>query len=175
MWEIRPARWPQDRERLAALDTGFFTDRIYRVEATDLGFTLREERVNPPLRKSYGSLADEDLERFPFTLVATEDQAIVGFAAAGDLEWNGRVHLWHLYVAPERRGLGIGRALVERALAYARRVGARALYVETQNVNYPAVQFYRRLGFTLAGLDTSLYDVRHPGAGEVALYLVRDI
>lgn len=174
MWEIRPARWPQDRERLTALDTEFSTDRIYRVEATDLGFMLREERVDPPLRKSYGSLADEDLGRFPFT-VATEDEAVVGFAAAGDLEWNGRVHLWHLYVAPERRGLGIGRALVERALAYARRVGARALYVETQNVNYPAVQFYRRLGFTLVGLDTSLYDPRGPGAGEVALYLVRDV
>ncbi|MFS8639746.1 MAG: GNAT family N-acetyltransferase [Symbiobacteriaceae bacterium] len=175
MWEIRPARWPQDRARLASLDTGFVTDRIYRVVTADLGFLLREERVDPPLRKTYDPLTGEDLERLPFTLVVEDDNAVVGFAAAGDIEWNGRVHLWHLYVAPERRGLGIGRALVEQALAHARRLGARALYVETQNVNYPAIQFYRRLGFTLAGLDTSLYDPHGPGAGEVALYLVRDV
>lgn len=175
MWTIRPARWPQDLAPLARLDTGFVTDRIYRVDAMELGFVLREERVDPPLRKIYDPPAEEDLQRLPFTLVAEDDGALVGLAAAGHVEWNGRVHLWHLYVAPDRRGLGIGRALVDQALAYARRVGARALYVETQNVNYPAVQFYRRLGFRLAGLDTSLYDPRGPGGGEVALYLVRDV
>ena len=175
MWKIRPARWPQDREGLSTLDTGFVTDRIYRVVTTELGFMLHEERVDPPLQKSYGSLVEEDLERFPFTQVAEDGHAIVGFAAAGGLEWNRRVLLWHLYVAPAWRGQGIGRALVDRALAYARGLGARALYVETPNINYPAVRFYRGLGFTLAGLDTSLYDPRGPGAGEVALYLVREV
>jgi ribosomal protein S18 acetylase RimI-like enzyme len=31
------------------------------------------------------------------------------------------------------------------------------LWLETQNVNYPAVQFYRRMGFRLCGLDETLY------------------
>lgn len=50
--------------------------------------------------------------------------------------------------------------------------GARNLWIETQNVNYPAIQFYRRRGFELVGLDRSLYaPVSNPG--EVALFFSR--
>ena len=49
----------------------------------------------------------------------------------------------------------------------------RCSWLETQNVNYPAAQFYRRLGFRLCGLDETLYRPGIPGMlpGEVALYI----
>lgn len=46
-----------------------------------------------------------------------------------------------------------------------------------QNINYPAVQFYRRLGLRLCGLDETPYRAGMPGlvSGEVALYFSRDL
>jgi ribosomal protein S18 acetylase RimI-like enzyme len=51
----------------------------------------------------------------------------------------------------------------------ARQTPARCLWLETQNVNGPAVAFYLRQGFRLCGFDDTLYDPAvHPD--EVALY-----
>jgi GNAT superfamily N-acetyltransferase len=174
---IRSAQWPNDLAALAVLDTAFTTDRIYRVIHDGLCFTLAEEPVEPPLYKEYGSglECDERLQELDYAAVAEESGALVGFAAAAYERWNRRVTVQHLYVAAGRRGRGIGRALLDGIDAYARSAGARCLWVETQNVNYPAIQFYQRMGFRLCGLDESLYDPAGPGGNEVALFFVREL
>nr|WP_276324238.1 GNAT family N-acetyltransferase [Symbiobacterium thermophilum] len=48
------------------------------------------------------------------------------------------------------------RALVGSVEAFAAAVGARCLWLETSNLDDPAIQFYRRLGFRWCGLDVSL-------------------
>jgi ribosomal protein S18 acetylase RimI-like enzyme len=70
---------------------------------------------------------------------------------------------------------GVGRQLVEAALAYARSRAARCLWLETTNLNYPATQFYRRAGFRLCGWDESLYDPAGPTCGEIALFMAYDL
>ena len=102
------------------------------------------------------------------------DGAIVGFAAVRFEAWNRRAALWHLYVAPAQRGRGIGRALLAAVTDYALRVGARCLWLETSSVNYPAIQFYQRMGFAWCGLDQSLYAPDGEAAGETALFFARN-
>jgi ribosomal protein S18 acetylase RimI-like enzyme len=51
----------------------------------------------------------------------------------------------------------------------------RCVWLETSTLAYPAIQFYRRRGFELCGLDTSLYDSADPSAGETALYFARSL
>jgi ribosomal protein S18 acetylase RimI-like enzyme len=173
---LRPARWPDDVARLDALDTSFTTDRIYRVIRDEHRFTLVEEAVAPPLHKNYGPLTshEEDLRTLEYTAVAEQDGAVVGFAAARHERWNRRLVVAHLYVAAPHRRTGVGRALIHHLDGLARSVNARCLWLETQNVNYPAIQFYRRFGFRLCGLDESLYDPAGPAQGEIALFFVRD-
>ena len=50
---------------------------------------------------------------------------------------------------------------------------ARVLWVETQDVNFPAITFYRRVGFEVCGFDSTLYDGKE--AGEVAVFLSRGL
>ena len=50
-------------------------------------------------------------------------------------------------VIPELRGNGLGRALVERALAGFREAGLRRAYLEVTADNNSAVQLYRGMGF----------------------------
>jgi|SRR5689334_737208 len=65
--------------------------------------------------------------------------------------------LWDLRVAPNVRGQGIGSALLDAAESAVRRRGARALRVETQQVNVPACRLYRRHGFHLERVTRGAY------------------
>lgn len=177
MVTVRPVEWPRDAEAIAALETAFTTDRIYQVERQPLGFTLVERAVVPPLTKSVCHLAEEieELRKLEHLALAVIDGAVIGLAGAQYSEWNGRVVLWHLYVQPAYRGRGAGRALMESVLEYARSAGAWCVWLEAQNVNLPAIQFYLRCGFELCGVDTHLYHPEGPGGGEVAVFLAKAV
>lgn len=176
MLTLRPFRSPEDLAALSQLDTSFTTERVYRVVQTEWGFELREEAVAPPLRKEYGPVTqDEHLGDLPCAVIAEVDGRVAGFAAAEYEAWNRRAVVRHLYVASESRRRGVGGALLRELELYASSAGARCLWLETQNINQPAIQFYRRMGFRLCGLDQSLYDPDGPGGDEVALFFVRDL
>ena len=173
---IRPVALPRDRIGLLALDTSFVTDRIYAVQATATSFSLMEQVVSPPIRKTFPldeELGDDRLWQQGF--VAETGDALAGFVALRYEAWNRRAAIWHLYVAPAWRGRGIGAALLAAAEDFARTAGARMLWLETSNVNYPAIQFYQRMGFVWCGLDQSLYDPGGDAAGETALYFSRPL
>jgi ribosomal protein S18 acetylase RimI-like enzyme len=176
MIAVRAVRLPDDQARLLALDRSFTTDRVYRIARTAHSFTLEEVPVRPPLRKDFPLADDLGAGRaWEHGLVAEDAGTVVGFAAFAHRAWNRRTELWHLYVAPSRRGQGIGRLLVETVVAAARDAGTRCVWLETSNLAYPAIQFYRRLGFELCGLDLSLYDPTSVATGEAALYLARPV
>jgi len=95
---------------------------------------------------------------------------------AANLEaWNRRVRVEHLVVSPSARGRGIGRALMDTVTAFARSRGSWCVWLETQADNYPAIQFYQRLGYRLCGLDEYLYDPASPAAGDLAVFFALDL
>lgn len=53
-----------------------------------------------------------------------------------------------LFVAPQGRGRGVGEALLQAALEFARASGAKGMQLETAVDNYPAQRLYERLGWT---------------------------
>lgn len=62
-----------------------------------------------------------------------------------------RAQLISMWTAPTHRGRGVGRLLVDEAVAWARLRGARTLQLMVTSVNEPAMRFYERLGFTRTG------------------------
>jgi ribosomal protein S18 acetylase RimI-like enzyme len=171
---LRPVQLPADRDALLALERSFTTERVYNVERTADGFVLAEASVDPPLRKTFPLADDLGAERaWREGVVAEADGELVGFAAYTFQQWNQRAELWHLYVAPHMRRHGVGRQLVNEIFSRARRAGMRCVWLETSNVAYPAIQFYRGVGFELCGLDVSLYTGEQ--AGETALYFMRPL
>jgi ribosomal protein S18 acetylase RimI-like enzyme len=169
---VRPANWTEDADEIRAIDTAFTTDRVYRFgrERGGFGFAL-PLLTRAPLTKSY-PLPESDPG--PGSFVAVIDGEIAGFAQVEPPAWNGRAAVPHLYVSAPQRGRGLGTELVEALADHARADGARCLWLETQNVNHPAVQFYLATGFYLCGLDESFYDpVENPG--EFALFFSRPL
>ncbi len=95
---------------------------------------------------------------------------MVGVAALAFEEWNRRAVISHLYVDRTERGRGVGSLMLAELRTRAYKLDARCLWVETQNINVPAIRFYEHRGFVFSGLDTTLYDTRQI-ASEIALFL----
>jgi GNAT superfamily N-acetyltransferase len=56
-------------------------------------------------------------------------------------------YLAELYVVPERRGHGLGRALMERAIEVARETGADYMHLGTSDDDVAARSLYESVGF----------------------------
>lgn len=88
---------------------------------------------------------DEDNSKY---LIATIDQQVVG--GSGIASFNDSVdicELRKLFLLPESRGLGIGKALAEQCLAYAKSKGYKRCYLDTLSNMKPAIALYEKLGF----------------------------
>ncbi|MBW8880504.1 MAG: GNAT family N-acetyltransferase [Asticcacaulis sp.] len=89
------------------------------------------------------------------SFIAEKDGEVVGsvFLFRGDEDGVAKLRL--LYVEPETRGLGIGRALVEACIAAARQRGYRRMVLWTQNCLGSARKIYQAAGFELVSEQTN--------------------
>ena len=84
-------------------------------------------------------------------LVATEQGQVVGFASFGDFRaWPGyRFTVEHsVHVRADRRGTGVGTALMKPLLRRASALGKHVIVAGVDADNQPSLRFHERLGFT---------------------------
>lgn len=180
---IRSARWPDDIAALSGLDTSFQSDQTYVLRRSTWSFELVVERASPPISKRYPFDPSDPAEKGHWGISTVAEirsgaglpPSVVGFVAAELSTWNRRVAIRHLYVSPNHRRRGAGGKLLGSVEDFAIAKGARNLWLETQNVNYPAIQFYLWHGFTISGFDESLYDPNDVDPSEIALFLTREV
>jgi GNAT superfamily N-acetyltransferase len=130
-----------DREQLCGL-----IERFYRIDGHEFD----------PARIDAGLVPLLHDDRHGQVWAATVDGTTVGYVIvtwSWSLESGGRdCILDELYV--DRRGDGIGSALLRRAMDEAQRAGAAAMFLETEAPNDGARRFYVRHGFSA---DDSLW------------------
>ncbi len=184
MFEIRPLLEFDPVELTKLIATGYTSAEKYAVERTEsdesAAIRLRLVKLAAPYRKVFAVLP-EDLARYRAALplgfcfgVYTEGEW-AGVLLAEPRQWNRSLWVWELHVAPAWQGKGAGRALVEAAAERARQAGLRTLVCETQSTNVPAIRAYRRLGFTLQGIDLSYYSNEDYPDGEMAIFMKREV
>ena len=130
---IRPPR-PHDRPAWDGLWQGYL--RFYR------------SRLEPEVTElTWNRLLDPGQE--PHGLVAELDGRLAGFAhyLFHRSTWSrtGYCYLEDLFTAPEARGRGVGRALIEAVAAAAEAAGASRLYWQTQEFNADGRALYDTL------------------------------
>ncbi|MGI8883604.1 MAG: GNAT family N-acetyltransferase [Pyrinomonadaceae bacterium] len=168
---IREMQREIDGERLSGFDASFSTRHVYRVAVDKMSAKIVEEKIDVPFQKTYPlDLIKKDIDEADYAVVAEIDEIIAGFAIVKYEEWNNRAVLTGIFVAAESKGEGVGRALVAAAIDFAKTKSARCLWAETQNVNYPAIQFYRKIGFEFCGFDNTLYNPADVSSDETAFY-----
>ncbi|MEG0927133.1 GNAT family N-acetyltransferase [Chryseobacterium sp.] len=157
---------------------GYTTDKIYSVSSIEYSnsfeFTLREKSLS--YTKNWKTDSDE-LEELNAII---EKGNSFGVFADGELQgwiigehriWNNSFYIENILVNEKYRRQGFGIILIKNAIKEARSLNCRVIELETQNTNYPAIQFYRRMGFNITGLNTRLYD----NPDEIALFMTLDV
>lgn len=84
--------------------------------------------------------------------------------------WNGFAYVDDVVVQPPFRGRGIGRALLERGIQWAREKGYPGIMLETQQDNAAACALYASCGFQLGGFDSFVYKAMQAENPQTALY-----
>lgn len=88
----------------------------------------------------------------PGTFAYAHDDGFVLARAAGD-----EAEILTLAVAPAARGQGLGRGLLQAAIARARELGAETMFLEVGADNPAALALYAGLGFTKCGMRKGYY------------------
>ena len=87
--------------------------------------------------------------------------------AGGYEEEPGVVELISMFVRPVARGHGVGEALVDTVVAWAKDKGAASVHLWVTESNQPAVRLYERCGFTVTPERQPLPS--SPALGEVGM------
>ena len=185
-----------DALALHQLDYSFETDRIYTLRVRGplahgdagagaasevaLDFELLETQIDPPLYKDYRgyevALAEVEakLHRIDGGYVALADGQVAGAILLNVEDWRSVAKIEDLIVGRQFRRYGIGSLLLNCACDWARNNSCWAILLETQNVNYPAIQFYLRNGLEVWSINQHFYP---PGSveHEVAIFMGKKV
>lgn len=107
-------------------------ERYFAVEAKD--------------REVLGNLRKYILDPGGAILLAVEGTRVLGVVSLIVIG-EGAVELAKMGVRPEAQGKGAGKMLVAAAIAAARAMGMRRVYIETNSKLGPALKLYRDAGF----------------------------
>lgn len=93
---------------------------------------------------------------YPY-IVAEQDGAVIGYAYAGPFRTRPAYRFIvenSIYVAPEAKGQGVGRLLLERLIAEAEALGFRQMVavIGDGSAQSPSVKLHERLGFRHSGV-----------------------
>jgi ribosomal protein S18 acetylase RimI-like enzyme len=149
----------------------------------DVQFALHPEALDEPFRSQGLSIVrekdkDEIRSRMgsqALQLVVENDNRLIALLDAQVESWRRVLKVWNLLVDEKHRRQGIGTKLMQQATEFATKSNCRAISVEAQATNWPALCFYTKLGFQICGLDHHFYTNRDLERKEVALFLYREL
>lgn len=165
----------QGRELVFRYETSFYYDTELIEGPEGWTITFRRKAFPRPVEKIFTDTLMSGWLEAPKVFAAQLGGETVGYLELNYEAWNARMRVSNLWVEEGHRRQGVGNALMARAESEARAVGARALVLETQSCNDPAISFYRKQGFTLTGTDLTAYSQADLTRREVRLELARPV
>lgn len=138
-------------------------------------FSLERRPFPTPVEKQFTDKLLEPWLEEPRLFAAVDYGGEVGYVELSHERWNNRMRVSNLWVAEGRRRNGVGAVLMEKAVEEACAAGARALVLETQSCNDPAICFYRKMGYSLIGFDLTAYSQADVEKKEVRLEFARPV
>ncbi|HIT32836.1 MAG TPA: GNAT family N-acetyltransferase [Candidatus Enterenecus stercoripullorum] len=155
--------------------TEYYYDVEFREREDTFTVALTRRAFPAPVEKQFEDTLMEPWLEEPQVFAAVEAGRELGYLELSHERWNNRMRVSNLWVAEDCRRGGVGRGLMERAVAEARSAGTRSLVLETQSCNYPAICFYRKMGFSLIGFDLTAYSQTDVERKEVRLEFARPV
>ena len=135
--------------------------RLFAEDMTHLGVDVSQEKMEELASDIVDDLSADDPTCLCWVARETSDDEPCGIVLANfnwSLKFGGRA-LWieELYVNPQYRRMGVGRALVDLVLDYAEEHGIGGIDLEAYHGNTPASVLYRTMGFHRLGRERFYY------------------
>ena len=109
--------------------------------AAESKLTLEDHRRTLGANRVFGAFADGRLK------------GSVGYFVPRQAAMTHRGHIWGMIVAPDARGLGVGKAVLSALFEDARKAGLRQLHLGVGAYNIGAIHLYKGLGFCTYGTE----------------------
>lgn len=113
------------------------------------------EKLPEKMINTVGQMKQEK-DYFNCFVAETPDKKIAGYATFFFCyyTWIGKsLYMDDLYVTPDFRGNGIGTLLINRVIKYAKENGCHKLRWQVSEWNEPAIEFYKKLGADISGVE----------------------
>ncbi|WP_274310135.1 GNAT family N-acetyltransferase [Solibacillus daqui] len=137
------------------------SEKYYKIHSENKGhlqtFTLTEEEFEIPFIKEREEEIFEPYKEGSEVYLAQFNNEEAAIMVIQKMEWNNTLYIHDLYVNEGFKQKGIGQSLIELAKKRATKLGVRAIVLESQTSNYPAIQFYLKNGFQLVGFNLISY------------------
>lgn len=129
---------------------------IRPMDEADLDAVLTIEHASFTLPWKREHFEHEMSSPYSFPFVAGQNGVIVGYVCLMSLFEEAQI--LDIAVAPEQRGRGIARLLMDHAVAVAREKQAEVLALEVRSTNSSAITLYERCGFVRTGIRSNYYE-----------------
>jgi [ribosomal protein S18]-alanine N-acetyltransferase len=133
------------------------TELIYReMTATDLDSVVIVENQSFSTPWTRQAFCEELENQLAYYLLAVLDDTVVGYVGMWLIL--DEAHITNVAVLPSCRKLGIGKAMMQKALDIAKAKGIISMTLEVRPSNAPALALYKNLGFENAGVRKNYYE-----------------
>jgi ribosomal-protein-alanine N-acetyltransferase len=131
---------------------------IRPLRETDLPAVLAIEEASFPNPWRPEHFQHEMTSPYSFPLIAECEGAVVGYVCLMALFEEAQI--LDIAVAPDQRGKGVARLLMDQAISMAREKEAEVLALEVRVSSSAAISLYERCGFIRTGLRSRYYEGR---------------
>jgi ribosomal protein S18 acetylase RimI-like enzyme len=142
------------------LEYEYITKSYYHVsikKKKELKITIKKKRFRRKQEKKFTDYLFQKYVEQPQVFGIFDRKKLIG-VIEGSLEtWNNRYRIWNFLVDKKSRRNGYGKMLFDHIVEIAKEQKARAIVLECQSCNDPAISFYLKRGMHFIGLDTMSY------------------
>ncbi len=152
--------FPNNKNTIFTYQSDFYYDIQVNKKPNNEGWIFewfKKPFSKPFTKKEEGKLFAPYKENGEFYVVQNDEEIEIGYLVLCKQEWNNVLRIWDIDLSEGYRRQGIGKKMIALAEARAREFKCRALVLECQSSNYPAIQFYICCGFSLTGFDLISY------------------
>ena len=123
----------------------------------DVKMTIKRKRFVKKQEKKFTDFLFQNYIEQPQAFGIFEKKKLIAVIEGSLESWNNRYRIWNFLVDKKYRRDGYGKSLFQHMVGIAKELKARALVLECQSCNDPAIQFYLDRGMHFIGFDTMSY------------------
>lgn len=151
---------PQNEYKDYRLEYSYMTKYYYHVsvkQRQDIKVIIKRKRLLKKQEKTFTDFLYQNYIEQPRAFGIFDKKKLIAVIEGSIESWNNRYRIWNFLVDKKYRRDGLGKQLFDHIVGIAKELKARAIVLECQSCNDPAISFYLSRGMHFIGLDTINY------------------